>query len=70
MTPEDDHAFLTLAQLARRSGESLAVWRKRIHFRQIAYVKCGRNVRVLEADYRAWVQARIVHAVSVAATDH
>ena len=60
---------LTLTQLAELSNESLAVWRKRIHRREINYVKYGRNVRVPESDYRAGVQARIVHAVSVAPSD-
>ena len=52
--------FLTLQQLAERSNESLAVWRKRIFFRQIAFTKFGRNVRVAEEDFQRFAKERTV----------
>ena len=53
---------LSLKQIAERSSESVHVWRKRIYRREIAHIKSGRNVRVRESDYLAWVQERVVPA--------
>ena len=41
-----ENRFLNIADLARKSNESEAVWRKRIFRKEIPYVKFGRNVRV------------------------
>jgi hypothetical protein len=54
--------LLSIGQLAKRSVESEAVWRKRIYRREIASVKCGRNVRVRSSDFEAWIQQRLVPA--------
>ena len=54
--------LLSIPQLAAESGESQAVWRKRVFFRQIPYVKCGRNVRVRREDLYAWIAQRLVPA--------
>ena len=54
--------FLTVRELAKCSNESVAVWRKRVFFRQIGYVKCGKNVRVSKAELNRWLSARTVVA--------
>jgi Helix-turn-helix domain len=54
--------FLSVEELAKRSHESEAVWRKRIYRREIACVKCGRNVRVRLSDFEVWVERRLVPA--------
>lgn len=54
----------SVAQLARLTNESEAVWRKRILFRQIPYMKCGRNVRVSNAEFKRWLESRMVESVA------
>jgi hypothetical protein len=51
-----------LTLCAAITGESLAVWRKRVFYRQIPVVKCGRNVRVRSGDLDRWIQQRVVPA--------
>ena len=51
---------LSIPELALETNESQAVWRKRIFFRQIPYLKLGRNVRVRRADFESWLEARLV----------
>jgi excisionase family DNA binding protein len=52
----------SLSTCAAITGESLAVWRKRIFYRQIPFVKAGRNVRVRREDFDEWIRQRIVPA--------
>jgi hypothetical protein len=54
------NSMLSIPQLASDSNESVAVWRKRIQRRQIAFVKLGRNVRVRREDYLSFISARLV----------
>lgn len=54
--------LMSVEELAALTSESKAVWRKRIFERQIPYVKCGRNVRVLRDDLDAWLADRLVPA--------
>jgi excisionase family DNA binding protein len=54
--------FLTVPELAKLSRESEAAWRKRVFFRQIPFVKVGRNVRVRREDFERWIQRRVVPA--------
>jgi len=54
--------LVSLADAAQLTGESLAVWRKRILHRQIDFVKCGRNVRLHPAALKGWLDRRIVPA--------
>ena len=53
-------SMLSVAQLAAESNESVAVWRKRIQRRQIAFVKLGRNIRVRREDYVRFIALRVV----------
>jgi hypothetical protein len=50
----------SLRQLAAITNESVAAWRKRILLMQIAYIKCGQNVRVSKATLLLWLSRRIV----------
>ena len=49
------NSMLSIRQLAAESNESVAVWRKRIQRRQIAFVRFGRNVRVPREAYADFV---------------
>jgi hypothetical protein len=64
---QEREQFLTVPDLAKLTRESEAAWRKRIFFRQIPFVKCGRSVRVRGEDYQAWIRARTVTARNEAA---
>jgi hypothetical protein len=57
-----ERKFLTVEDLARESGESSAVWRKRLYLRQLPHLKFGRNVRVARQDFDAFCAARVVPA--------
>ena len=57
---QEREQFLTVPDLAKLTRESEAAWRKRIFFRQIPFVKCGRSVRVRVEDYQLWIRARTV----------
>jgi excisionase family DNA binding protein len=57
-----EQTYLTVADLANATAESEAVWRKRIMRREIPFVKCGRNVRVLSEDLKSWLRLRSVPA--------
>jgi hypothetical protein len=63
-TSSSDRRFLDVNELAKESGESVAVWRKRIFFRQIPYVKFGRNVRVKRENFEAFAAKREIPALS------
>jgi excisionase family DNA binding protein len=52
--------FLSVSQLAEATGESTAVWRKRILHRLIPFVRLGRNVRVRREDFDDFCAARLV----------
>ena len=52
--------YLAVGDLATETNESVAVWRKRIYRREIASIKCGRNVRVRASDFDAWIRDRLV----------
>lgn len=54
--------FLRVPELAAETGESQAVWRKRILKRHIEYLKLGGNVRVSREALDAWLLARLVPA--------
>ena len=63
MQPNDTlESLVSLAEAARLTGESLAVWRKRVLHRQIDYVKCGRNVRIHPAALKEWLTRRMMPA--------
>jgi hypothetical protein len=53
----------SVPQLAEITSESQAVWRKRILFRQIAYRKFGRNVRVSGPELERWLESRMVASI-------
>ena len=55
--------FLTVPELAQQTGESEAVWRKRVANRLIPFVKCGRNVRIRLADFEEFCRERTVPAI-------
>jgi hypothetical protein len=57
---ESSPTLYSVPQLARITTESEAVWRKRILFKQVEYVKCGRNVRVSDTEFQRWLTARTV----------
>ena len=52
--------FLSVAELAELTGESVAVWRKRLARRELPWFKLGANVRVRETDCKKWLQGRMV----------
>jgi hypothetical protein len=52
--------YHAIPELAKITGESIAVWRKRVYRREIESVRCGRNVRVSGAALQSWLQARTV----------
>lgn len=54
--------LLAVPELARKTGESISVWRKRIFRREVPFVKLGRNVRVRREDLENWLEARLVPA--------
>jgi hypothetical protein len=56
----DPIQYLSVADLAAESRESMSVWRKRVFRREIPYVKLGRNVRVRRGDFDAFIAARVV----------
>jgi hypothetical protein len=57
-----ERRYLTVTDLATETGESIAVWRKRLYRREIAVLKFGRNVRVDRNSYQAWVNQRTIPA--------
>jgi len=57
---ESKRAYYSVPELAEITHESVAVWRKRILFRQIAYTKCGKNVRVSREELERWLTSRTV----------
>jgi hypothetical protein len=57
---EGEMEHYSVPQLAKITNESLAAWRKRILLKQIAYIKCGRNVRVSRSALQNWLAARTV----------
>jgi hypothetical protein len=59
--------LLSVIQLASESGESVAVWRKRILRRQIPFVKLGRNVRVTRRSFDEFVADRVVPSIETPA---
>jgi hypothetical protein len=52
--------YLSIPELAAASNESESVWRKRIFFRRIAYVKLGKNVRVKREVFERWCEQRSI----------
>ena len=69
--PSDDaQGYHSIAELAQITNESVAVWRKRIFFRQIAYTKCGKNVRVSHQTLQDWLRARTVQAATLSNGGH
>jgi len=52
----------SLPTCAEITNESVAVWRKRVFWRRIDYVKCGRNVRIPESALLEWIKQRTVMA--------
>jgi hypothetical protein len=56
--------FFSAKNLATMSGETVAVWRKRILHRQITFTKFGRNVRVSREAYERFITERTVNAHS------
>jgi len=52
--------FYSVEQLAKLTGESVAVWRKRLARRELPWFKLGANVRVRESDFQEWLQSRMV----------
>jgi hypothetical protein len=52
--------FYSVPELAEITNESVAVWRKRILFRHIGYIKCGKNVRVSRHELESWINSRTV----------
>jgi excisionase family DNA binding protein len=52
--------LISLAEAAKITDESLAVWRKRVNRRQISFVKLGRNVRLRRDDFARFIAARLV----------
>lgn len=63
VVPQDSPTQYTVPQLAAITEESEAVWRKRILYREIAYVKCGSNVRVSQTELQRWLRARTILAL-------
>ncbi len=61
MTDEIDE-FLTVAEIAKLTHTSAAVWRKRIWRRAICFIKLGRSVRVRREDLDRWIADRVVPA--------
>ena len=59
---QEMNGLLDVGSLAEETGESIAVWRKRIFRGEIEFVKCGRNVRVSRAALDAWLAERTVPA--------
>ena len=57
-----EKTFLTIVELAGETGESVAVWRKRILRREISYTKFGRNVRVSRDTLARFISERTVLA--------
>jgi len=54
--------ILSVPQLAAETGESAAVWRKRLLRREIPHLKLGRNVRILRQDLTNYLCSRVVPA--------
>jgi excisionase family DNA binding protein len=52
--------MLRIKECAEFSGESEAVWRKRVGRGEIRIARLGRNVRVYESDLLEYVANRIV----------
>ena len=50
--------YLTVAELARRTGMSSAYWRRAIVRKVIPVVRLGRSVRVAEHHLRAFIEER------------
>jgi excisionase family DNA binding protein len=48
--------------MARETGESQSVYRKRIFRRELPVIKLGRNVRVRREDFERWIEHRMVPA--------
>ena len=61
-TADSERRYLSVLDLARETGESIAVWRKRILQKSIAFTKLGRNVRVKRQDFEAFCAQRRVPA--------
>jgi hypothetical protein len=59
-TTENRQAYYSVPELAEITHESIAVWRKRILHRLIAYTKCGKNVRVSSEELERWLGSRTV----------
>jgi hypothetical protein len=57
-----DLEFFSAKNLAAMSGETVAVWRKRILHRQITFTKFGRNVRVSREAYERFIEERTIPA--------
>jgi hypothetical protein len=55
-----ERRLLSVADLARETGESLSIWRARISRREITSVRCGRNIRIRPRDYEEWVSHRLI----------
>lgn len=66
----DNDAWLNVSQVALITGESAAVWRKRILHREIPFAKLGRNVRINRKDLQAWVKSRTVPVQQSAIAAH
>lgn len=64
-TTTGEARFLNVHDVAFLTGESVSVWRKRLLFRKIPYIKAGRNVRIDRDDLQAWLESRKVPAYFV-----
>jgi len=57
--------MLRLKQCANFSGESEAVWKKRVRLGEIPIARLGRNVRILESDLLQYIADRTARVRSV-----
>jgi excisionase family DNA binding protein len=57
-----ERRFLSVRELAQETGESVAVWRKRVFKRLIPFVRLGRNVRVKRQDFENFCESGRVAA--------